>query len=240
MTRAYRIAAFTLAAAVAPLCRPVAAESIMIPVGGVGFSFDSPPGLGLFGEGFSVTSFFPSVGSTSVFQCGYPDTCPPGTALDLTTVFGGEGGNFSLGNGGATVDGVAYGDHASEEQIELRGTLTFDSSTVIVPTATDGAIFLTAPVVMHGQIAGFLAGGFEPLFERTVHGTGTVGLRLFGVDGFLPPYTFSEIGYSLSRDPVPEPATMLLVGTALAGLGVRRATSGRSRGRTRAGITRST
>ena len=220
MTRALRLAAFVFAIAALP-CRPAHAESVRIQEGGVGFSFDSPPGLALFGEGLSVTSFFPAIGSTSVFGCGFPATCPPGTAIDLTSVFGGESRDFGLGDGGATIGGVAYGTHASEEPIALRGTLTFESSAVVVPTATDRTIFLSAPFVMHGQIAGFRTGGFEPLFERAVHGSGTVGLSLSGLDGFLPPYTFADVGYGI--EPVPEPATMLLVGGALAGLGLRRA-----------------
>lgn len=226
MVRNFRIGVLVAVFAAALPCRPALAESIRIQEGGVSFSYDSPPGLGLSGEGLFVTSFFPAIGSTSVFECGYPDTCPPGTVIDLTTVFGGESANFGLGLGGATVDGVPFGDHVpGGDRIELRGTLTFASSTVVVPVATEQTIFLSAPFGMHGRIAGFVEGGFDPLFERMVHGSGTVGFRLFGVGGFLPPYTFAEVGYGL--DPVPEPATMLLVGTALAGLGVRRFASRR-------------
>jgi hypothetical protein len=222
MTRTFRITTFALVVALALLCRPVAAESILITMGGVGFDITEPPGLGLFGEGLSVFTLFPSVGSISALQCGYPNPCPPGTPLDLTTEFGGEGGDFRLGNGRATIDGVAYAP------IELRGTLIFESSTVIIPTATDRTIFLTAPVVMHGQIAGFPVEGLEPLFERNVHGTGRVALELFGVGVSQPPYTFLGISYGLSSEPVPEPATMLLVGTALTALATGRAMSRRT------------
>jgi hypothetical protein len=207
----------------------VFADSILIQEGRLGFSFDSPPGFALSGRGFFVTSFWPAVAETSVFQCQYPSSCPPGTEIDLSGVFGGELGNFGLGLGGATVGNATFGIHAMTDPIELRGTLTFDAPSVIVPTATEGLILLTAPYAFHGQIAGFFQGGVDPLFETDVHGSGRVAFTLFGLDGYLPPYRFAELDYGFA--PTPEPSTLLLVGTALAGVGVARRT--RQRGRAR-------
>jgi hypothetical protein len=204
------------------------ADSILIQQGGVGFSFDSPPGLILAGEGFSATAFFPALGSPSLFRCLHPNTCPPGTAVNLSGVFG--GGEFrGLGTGGATVNGSSFGSHAPDGgAIELRGALVFDAATLVVPNVTDRQILLSAPFVMHGFVSGFEEGSSIPLFETTVRGSGRVGLSLHaGNDPGAPgPYGLVHLGYGF--EPVPEPATLLMVGSglasvAMAGLRLRRA-----------------
>lgn len=205
----------------------VRADPIVVTGGGASFSFDSPPGFSLSGDGFFISGFWPAIGVTSVLKCNHPSSCPPGTAIDLTTVFGGELGQFGLGGGGATLNGVAYGTHRQSgegEPIELRGTLAFKAPTVVVPANPAGTAELVERFTFWGRVAGLAPETARTLFDMEVQGQGRVRLGLGGVGlggGFGPPgpYQFLSVGYGFQpAQPVPEPSTVLLFANGVVAL----------------------
>ncbi len=204
------------AAAVLSIGSAASADPVRIVTGGFADAHEGDNTFVLTGDGFRVSGLaFPSAPLGVCFPCA------PGTSIGLSA----PAALVDIFGGPATVDGRTFdGINPIEGGPFLEGTFNFTSGSVRVPDLpVDGFAELSLPFVFTGALAGFdnfeLSG--SPLFSLQLAGSGIATLQ------FSHP---EQIGILASRitfefqpaAATPEPATILLVGPALAGLALRR------------------
>ena len=201
------------------------AETFVIREGSIGFDPGDPASFVFRSDGLQLSGLFQPIATSGAFTCA-PTACAPGTLVSLGTVFGGPLRDFNLGQGVATIDGVQHGSQTGppgQGFLFLTGTLTFDAPDLPIPAGGDLVVRLTAPFLFNGRVIGSNERPVTmPLFEVDLVGAGAATMRL-GLDSGLGLYRFEGLEYVFeSSEPIPEPATLLLVGSGVAGLMARR------------------
>ncbi|HEY0004305.1 MAG TPA: PEP-CTERM sorting domain-containing protein [Pyrinomonadaceae bacterium] len=160
------------------------------------------------GDNFEVRGFGP-FGRT---PC---NPCRAGEVVQMSTGFAGES---SLRWGPATINGVSY------DKLFYGGAVEFSVADFIVPPEGLPSTVIM-PFKFNGFMSGYLVNPFSdcpctPVFTTTLTGQGFVTLELtIRDDPFLGRlHSFKSITYTFQPAEVPEPATLLLLGTGLAGV----------------------
>jgi len=159
-------------------------------------------------QGFSMTATTDNA-PAAFWTCSVPE-CVGGTPLDL---FVHLGGGPTLLHGRATLNGVTYPESGSADPPWY--TNLFFRGTAVAPPVGDGPTTLVAPFTLDG---GFYLAETGLLKELTGAGTATLSLRPYGAVDFSPSWFIEGIRYDFAdQAPVPEPATLTLTASTLAG-----------------------
>ena len=199
------------------------ADSIAVTSGGIVFDFEGD-WFELSGSGFSLSGRIPTVDPPGpvgphhpVIYTGFCFPCRSGDVLDLS--FETSGGEQPFGSGQATIFGSTY------SEVFYLARFAVSVEPLIIPETDAFSLRIRQAFVFSGSLRAFTDPAYSTLaFATTLHGIGTTRTRYFrdsDLGGFLPEegqlaFVFEE------PHPVPEPISLVLVGTGLAAIAVRR------------------
>jgi hypothetical protein len=179
------------------------------------------PDVVLLGPSFSfvgtVNEPFAYVSSRACFPCAPGETTGPRAGF-----IGPADGRVTYGTNWWDADNPADYDYAGFELVGPR---------VVLPplTAPGEIITLTSPFLFKGSLSLREESSPEPFLLATMEGRGTAEMTFkgYGYGSNLPNWIYHGVTYRF--EPVPEPATLLLLAGGLAELTRRRLRAGRGR-----------
>jgi len=197
---------------------PASADPVLVNAGSFSVHSGDPSLFDFIGNGFNLPGDVRLFGSL----VGPLRTCNPcggGALVDLSSHLSGSVGEwvnrpFPVQFNGNTYSTVFY-----------SGDLMFDAPTVAAPDPSQTQFFtFNEAFRFSGQLTGFptIARNTAPLFSTALTGNGTVQ---FTVSAAAGKFFFGDLDYNFAAEnpsPTPEPATIFLVGTAVAGAFTRR------------------
>ena len=130
--------------------------------------------------------------------------------------------------GTAIFDGATYTNVGNLIAGSPEGSVAF-SGAVAAPSSSGLTGTVSAPFNFVGRFQ-FPQSGGSAATTATLFGSGTASVEFFRISTDVP-WSYRSAVYQFSDvDPVPEPGTMILVGTAMVGLGLRRRSCGKGSG----------
>ena len=210
-----------IAVAILALALPARADPINLTSGALTWeSGGGAASVTMAGDGFTFTgAASPFSGIFGPLDCLLPE-CTAGGSVDLNARF--VGGDLP---GTVTYDGqtfTAVGSASASPSLDARWY-----GSLFVPAGFDGGV-LTAPFTFAGEFYFEdtpMSGGRLDLF-----GSGLATLAFTPYPNWPGALALTSARYEFGADPVPEPATMVLIGTGLAGLAALRRRRGQGTG----------